>query len=91
MYFKFSIQNFFFKYFNSALFWKNFQVGKVFTEEELKKIADLCIRNNTICIADEVYEHITYERPHFRIGTKFAINFKTIVHRLSVNYSNQNS
>ena len=35
--------------------------GKVFTCEELKLIADLCIRYDTYCIMDEVYEHIVYE------------------------------
>ena len=35
--------------------------GKVFTEEELKTIADLCIRYDVYAIMDEVYEHIVYE------------------------------
>ena len=37
--------------------------GKVFTEEELKTIADLCIRYDVYAIMDEVYEHIVYA-PH---------------------------
>jgi aminotransferase len=37
--------------------------GKVFTEEELKLIADLAIKYDTYVITDEVYEHIVYE-PH---------------------------
>jgi len=34
--------------------------GKVFTEAELKFIADLCIRYDVYAIMDEVYEHIIY-------------------------------
>ena len=37
--------------------------GKVFTEAELKEIADLAIKYDTYVIMDEVYEHIIYE-PH---------------------------
>ena len=37
--------------------------GKVFTEEELKLIADLCIKYDVYAIMDEVYEHIVYV-PH---------------------------
>lgn len=35
--------------------------GKVFTYDELKMIADLCIRYDVYAIMDEVYEHIIYE------------------------------
>lgn len=34
--------------------------GKVFTYEELKTIADLCIQYDVYAIMDEVYEHILY-------------------------------
>lgn len=34
--------------------------GKVFTYDELKLIADLCIKYDVYAIMDEVYEHITY-------------------------------
>ena len=37
--------------------------GKVFTEEELKIIAELAIKYDIYVITDEVYEHIVYE-PH---------------------------
>ena len=40
--------------------------GKVFTEAELKQIADLAIKYDTYVIMDEVYEHIVYE-PHKHI------------------------
>ena len=35
--------------------------GKVFTVEELKLIADLCVKYDVYAIMDEVYEHIVYE------------------------------
>lgn len=35
--------------------------GKVFTQEELKMIADLAEKYDTFVITDEVYEHIVYE------------------------------
>ncbi len=40
--------------------------GKVFTEAELKLIAELAIRYDTYVIMDEVYEHIVYA-PHRHI------------------------
>ncbi len=39
----------------------NNPLGKVFTAKELQKIADLCIKFNVLCLADEVYEWITYD------------------------------
>ena len=35
--------------------------GKVFTEQELRTIAELCIRYDVYAIMDEVYEHIIYD------------------------------
>ena len=35
--------------------------GKVFTYDELKTIADLCIQYDVYAIMDEVYEHIIYD------------------------------
>jgi N-succinyldiaminopimelate aminotransferase len=35
--------------------------GKVFSEAELSAIAELCVRHDLIAIADEVYEHITFD------------------------------
>lgn len=46
----------------------NNPLGKVYSKQELEQVADLCIKHNTLCISDEVYEHITYDRAHFRIG-----------------------
>ena len=38
--------------------------GKVFTYDELRTIADLCIQYDVYAIMDEVYEHIIYEGHH---------------------------
>ena len=35
--------------------------GKVFTYDELKLIADLCVKYDVYAIMDEVYEHIVYD------------------------------
>ncbi|TLS23614.1 uncharacterized protein PpBr36_06395 [Pyricularia pennisetigena] len=43
-------------------------VGKVFTKEELQKIADLCLKNEIIILSDEVYDRLFYT-PFTRIAT----------------------
>ena len=40
----------------------NNPVGRVFTREEMRTIADLCIEHDVLCITDEIYEHILYDR-----------------------------
>ncbi|OWK04706.1 KYAT3 [Cervus elaphus hippelaphus] len=45
-------------------------LGKVYTKEELQVIADLCIKYDTLCISDEVYEWLVYTgNKHFKIAT----------------------
>ncbi|KFP39026.1 Kynurenine--oxoglutarate transaminase 3 [Chlamydotis macqueenii] len=45
-------------------------IGKVFTREELQVIADLCIKHDTLCISDEVYEWLVYTgNKHIKIAT----------------------
>ena len=36
----------------------NNPLGKVYTLEEITMIADLCKKNNVVCISDDVYEHM---------------------------------
>ncbi len=43
--------------------------GRVFTTKELQAIADLCVEYDVIAICDEVYEEMTFERPHLRLAT----------------------
>ncbi|XP_053929221.1 kynurenine--oxoglutarate transaminase 3 isoform X2 [Cuculus canorus] len=45
-------------------------IGKVFTREELQVVADLCIKHDTLCISDEVYEWLVYKgNKHIKIAT----------------------
>jgi kynurenine--oxoglutarate transaminase/cysteine-S-conjugate beta-lyase/glutamine--phenylpyruvate transaminase len=46
----------------------NNPLGKVFTRQELGKLSSLCIKHNVVCVSDEVYEHLAYDREHVRIG-----------------------
>ncbi len=44
--------------------------GRVFSRDELRAIADLCIRNDVIVISDEVYEEMVYDdAEHLRLAT----------------------
>ncbi|XP_072918732.1 kynurenine--oxoglutarate transaminase 3-like isoform X1 [Hemitrygon akajei] len=48
----------------------NNPLGKVFKTEELKVIADLCIKHDVLCISDEVYEWLVYSgHQHVKIAT----------------------
>ncbi|KAI5243683.1 kynurenine--oxoglutarate transaminase 3 isoform X1 [Manis pentadactyla] len=45
-------------------------IGKVYSREELQVIADLCIKYDTLCISDEVYEWLVYTgNKHLKIAT----------------------
>ena len=47
----------------------NNPLGKVFKRDELQLIADLCIQHDVVCIADEVYEWMTFPgTEHIRIA-----------------------
>lgn len=44
-------------------------VGKVFSQEELQKIADVAIEHNLIVMSDEVYDGLLFDdKPHVRIA-----------------------
>lgn len=44
-------------------------LGKVFSEQELTVIANLCKKWNVLCLSDEVYEWLVYKPfKHVRIG-----------------------
>ncbi|XP_018416892.1 PREDICTED: kynurenine--oxoglutarate transaminase 3 isoform X2 [Nanorana parkeri] len=48
----------------------NNPMGKVYTKEELQVIANLCIKHDTICFSDEVYEWLVFsESRHVKIAT----------------------
>lgn len=63
--------------------------GKVFTEEELKVIAELAIKYDIYVITDEVYEHIVYKpNKHICIATLPRMRERTIIcNSLSKTYS----
>jgi L-glutamine---4-(methylsulfanyl)-2-oxobutanoate aminotransferase len=53
--------------------------GRVFTREELKLIADLCVKWDVVCISDEIYEHLVYDgRKHISIATLPGMEDRTI-------------
>lgn len=43
--------------------------GAVYSEVTLRKIASLAEKHNLLVISDEIYEHFTYDIPHFSIGS----------------------
>ncbi|XP_071396555.1 kynurenine--oxoglutarate transaminase 3-like [Centroberyx affinis] len=48
----------------------NNPIGKIFTKDELQMIADLCIKHDTLCFSDEVYEWLIYKgHQHIKIAT----------------------
>jgi N-succinyldiaminopimelate aminotransferase len=53
--------------------------GKVYTRDELREIADLCLKHDTIAITDEVYEHILYDDTvHTRLATLPGMEDRTV-------------
>lgn len=45
-------------------------LSQVFTRAELQVIADLCVKHDTLCFSDEVYEWLVYRgHQHVKIGT----------------------
>lgn len=63
--------------------------GKVFTRAELEQIAALCCEFDTLCITDEIYEHIVFDgRAHVPMATLPGMEERTItVNGLSKTFS----
>lgn len=67
--------------------------GKVFTAEELRIIADLCIEFDALAFTDEIYEHLWYPDPardvrHIAIATLDGMRDRTVtINSLSKTYS----
>lgn len=58
----------------------NNPTGKVFTRGELEFIRDLCVRWNSYCITDEIYEHILYDgTEHISMAQLEGMRERTIV------------
>lgn len=64
-------------------------LGKVFTQDELQQIADLCCEYDCLAITDEIYEQLIYDgEPHISIGSLPRMQARTItVSGLSKVYS----
>jgi aminotransferase len=67
----------------------NNPTGKVFSREELQRIAGLCHKWNVIAITDEIYEHILFnDKKHIAIATLDGMRERTItINGLSKTYS----
>jgi aminotransferase len=67
----------------------NNPTGKVFSRQELRYIADLCIRWDALAITDEIYEHILYDGfTHCAIATLEGMRGRTItINGMSKTYS----
>ncbi len=67
--------------------------GKVFTHEELRVIADLCIEHNVLVFTDEIYEHILYpdatrDVKHIAMATLDGMRDRTVtINGMSKTYS----
>ncbi|XAR58394.1 hypothetical protein NMG60_11013778 [Bertholletia excelsa] len=63
--------------------------GKVFTKDELEKIAEACHTWDCLALTDEVYEHITYDKvEHISLASLPGMQKRTIItSSLSKTYS----
>ncbi len=53
--------------------------GRVWSEEELEKLIEICIANDVLIISDEIHADIVYEKTHHSIGS-----FEKIMHHCVV-------
>ncbi len=67
----------------------NNPTGKVFSREELRFVAGLCIRWNALAVMDEIYQHILYDGfEHCAMATLEGMRERTItINGLSKTYS----
>ncbi|MDX1612431.1 MAG: aminotransferase class I/II-fold pyridoxal phosphate-dependent enzyme [Candidatus Thermoplasmatota archaeon] len=57
----------------------NNPTGKVFTRDEQRVIADLCIDHDVVAVTDEIYEHILYDgREHVSLATLDGMRERTL-------------
>jgi aminotransferase len=67
--------------------------GKIFSREELRLIAGLCLEHDVLALTDEIYEHIWYPDPargieHVAIATLDGMRDRTVtINSLSKTYS----
>ncbi len=67
----------------------NNPTGKIFSREELRFIADQCVRWDTLALTDEIYEHIVYDGfAHCALATLEGMRERTVtINGLSKTYS----
>jgi aminotransferase len=67
----------------------NNPTSKVFSHQELRFIADLCVKWDALAITDEIYEHILYDNhTHVAMATLDGMQDRTItINALSKTYS----
>ncbi|MCY3611645.1 MAG: aminotransferase class I/II-fold pyridoxal phosphate-dependent enzyme [Gemmatimonadetes bacterium] len=53
--------------------------GRVFDDEEMEAVAELCVENDLLAITDEIYEHIVYEGTHVPMATLPGMRERTII------------
>ena len=53
--------------------------GKVFSDAELRHIAELCVKHDVLAITDEVYEHLVFEGTHRSLASYEGMRERTIV------------
>jgi aminotransferase len=62
--------------------------GKVFTREELERIASVCVEFDVIAFTDDIYEHIVFEGEHIPLATIEGMADRTVsIHSMSKSYS----
>ncbi len=62
--------------------------GKVFSQDELSTIAELCQRWDVLAITDEIYEHIVYRGAHVPMATRPGMRERTVtISGISKTYS----
>jgi len=57
--------------------------GNTYTKEELKEIADICIKNNLLIISDEIYEKLVYD--NFKFFSIAQVSKEVKEHTIVVN------
>ena len=62
--------------------------GRVFDQDEMRAVAELCIENDILAITDEIYEHIVYEGEHIPLAALPGMRERTItISGLSTTFS----
>ena len=66
----------------------NNPTGAIMDEEDLKPIADLCIKHDILVVTDEIYSELTYQNKHFTIASLPSMKERTLlINGFSKSYS----